>query len=135
MKVLGIEHIGLAVAGDSKAEEFWRTLLGESDPVREMVAEQGVQTTIFPTGKGKIELLEGLDEHSPITKYLQKKGAGVHHICLEVNNIAEAMAELRNRGIDLIYAEPKTGAEGYLINFIHPKVSGGVLVELAQKTI
>ncbi len=133
MEILGIEHIGIAVSSDSEAGQFWNVIFGISDPVKETITEQGVETSIYKTDRGKIELLNSLNDDSPIAKYLKKNGPGIHHICLEVADIKAAMQELEKRGISLIYDEPKIGAEGFLINFIHPQKSGGVLLELAQK--
>ena len=87
------------------------------------------------TGRGKIELLEAIGKDSTIARYLEKRGAGVHHVCFEVEDIHLSIEELIDKGIEVIYKEPKIGAEGFLVTFIHPKSTGGVLVELAQQKI
>ena len=133
MKILGIEHIGIAVNKIDSRATFWEEALEISSSGRESVEGERVETKIYDTGSGKIELLEPLSSDSSIQKYLNNRGEGVHHICLKVDNISIAISELKDRGITVIYPEPKTGAEGYLVTFIHPRDTGGVLVELAQK--
>ena len=133
MKILGIEHVGIAIPENGEGDSFWRTLLGTLPVSNETVEEQGVNTVIFNTGRGKVELLESIAEDSPIAAFLAKKGPGIHHICIEVENIYQAIAELKQAGVKLIYDEPRIGAEGFRITFVHPKSAGGVLVELAQK--
>ncbi len=133
MKILGIEHIGIAVSNDQDGSDFWNNLLKNISSESEWVENQGVNTVIFDTGKGKIELLEALFPDSPVAKFIDKKGPGIHHFCLEVDNILEAISELKAAGVELIYDQPRTGAEGYQVTFIHPKSAGGVLVELAEK--
>ena len=133
MKIVGIEHIGIAVNDLETASSFWENILNILHTHTEDVESEGVSTKIFDTGKGKIELLDGLDKNSPIHKFLQKRGPGIHHICLEVDNINNAISELKNYKIDILNDSPSIGAEGYKIVFIHPRSTGGVLVELAEK--
>ena len=133
MKILGIEHIGIAVDNLEKNAPFWKLLLNNNDPISEQIEEQKVVTEIFDTGCGKIELLEATSPESPIGKFIVKRGQGIHHICLHVENINQAIEELNEAGIELIDQTPRVGAEGYLIAFIHPRSTGGVLVELAEK--
>lgn len=133
MKVLGIEHIGIAVGSFKDDAPFWKLLLQGNAGYDEEVQEQKVNTKIFDTSHGKIELLEATDPKSPIAKFIKKRGKGIHHICLNVENITDALRELKEAGINLIDGEPRIGAEGYKIAFIHPKSAGGVLVELAEK--
>jgi len=135
MKIKGIEHIGIAVKSLENNAPFWKHVLNISHVGSEIVGSEGVKTEIYDTGRGKVELLESLTEDSSIAKYLDKRGDGVHHICFEVENIHDAITELIDAGIEVIYKEPRKGAEGFLITFIHPKSTGGVLVELAQKPI
>ncbi len=132
MKIKGIEHIGIAVKSLNENAPFWKYVLGLGHSGTETVETEKVITDIYNTGRGKIELLEALDQDSTIANFIEKRGAGVHHICLEVEDVKEAIGELKDQGIDVIYAEPKVGAEGFLVTFIHPKSTGGVLVELAQ---
>ena len=133
MKILGIEHIGIAVDGIEKEAPFWKLLLDNCEAISEEVKEQKVITEIFDTGKGKIELLEATSPESPITKFIEKRGQGIHHISLQVDNIKLALEELTEAGVELIDKTPRIGAEGFLIAFIHPRSAGGVLVELAEK--
>ena len=133
MKILGIEHIGIAVDSIDKDGPFWELLLKNCDSYSEDVAEQKVNTRIFDTTKGKIELLEATHIDSPIAKFISKRGKGIHHICLHVEDVQEAISELKNANIELIDKTPRVGAEGYLVAFIHPISTGGVLVELAEK--
>ena len=133
MKVIGIEHIGIAVKGIDKDAPFWKHILNLSHQGTEVVKDQGVTTDIYDTGKGKIELLESLGIDTPIGKFLEKKGPGVHHVCFEVDSINDAIKELKELDIQVLTDNPTIGAEGYKVVFIHPKSTGGVLVELAEK--
>jgi len=133
VKILGIEHIGIAVENIKKDAPFWELLLNNSKSVTEEVKEQKVITKIFDTGQGKIELLEAMSPDSPIAKFIEKRGQGIHHFCLQVDDIKLAIKELTKAGVELIDKTPRVGAEGYLIAFVHPKSTGGVLVELAEK--
>jgi len=135
MKILGIEHIGIAVNNLETDAPFWELLLKNWEPSSEEVKEQKVITKIFDTGRGKIELLEATSSESPIAKFIDKRGKGIHHICLQVDDIQLAIEELIEAGVDLIDKTPRVGAEGYLIAFIHPRSTGGVLVELAEKSV
>ena len=133
MKILGIEHIGIAVDDLHKTSSFWGNVLNILHTDTEEVESEQVKTTIFDTKKGKIELLSPSSSSSVIEKFIKNKGAGIHHVCLEVDDISVAINELKEKNILLINNEPKIGAEGYKIVFIHPKSTGGVLVELAEK--
>ena len=133
MKILGIEHLGIAVDSIDKAAPFWRHILSISHRTTENVIEQGVVTDIYDTGQGKVELLEALGDNSPIAKFLDKRGPGIHHVCFEVEDISSAIKELKENKINVLSDEPTIGAEGYKVVFIHPKSTGGVLVELAEK--
>ncbi len=135
MKILGIEHIGIAVNNLEINAQFWQLLLNNNDPITEEIKDQKVATEIFDTGMGKIELLEATSLDSPIVKFIEKRGQGVHHICFQVDDIKQAIEELIKVGIELIDKTPRVGAEGYLIVFIHPSSTGGVLVELAEKPV
>jgi len=133
MKILGIEHVGIAVNNFEESSSFWRDIIGLDLKVREEVDSQGVITDIYPTGNGKIELLMETYPNSPISRFLKKRGPGIHHICLEVDDIDKAMVELKEKNIKVIGDHITKGAEGYKIIFIHPSSASGVLVELAQK--
>ena len=133
MKILGIEHIGIAVDDLNKTSSFWGNILNILHTHTEVVESEQVKTTIFDTKKGKIELLSPSSSSSVIKKFIKNKGSVIHHVCLVVDDINYAIIELRENNIALINNKPKIGAEGYKIIFIHPKSTGGVLVELAEK--
>ena len=133
MKILGIEHIGIAVDDLNDTSSFWGNILDILHTHTEVVESEQVKTTIFDTGKGKVELLSPSSSNSVIEKFIKNKGTGVHHVCLEVDCINQAINRLKENNIVLINDKPKIGAEGYKIVFIHPKSTGGVLVELAEK--
>ncbi len=128
-----INHLGIAVKEIDEALKFWQDALGLENVHTETVAEQKVRTAMLPIGETKIELLEPTSDDSPIAKFLEKRGGGIHHIAVEVENIEESLAKLKARGARLIDEQPKIGAEDCLIAFVHPSASGGVLLELVQK--
>ena len=133
MKILGIEHIGIAVKDLDTNAQFWKHVLKISHKGTETVAQEGVTTDIYDTGSGKVELLKSTVSGSVIEKFLENRGEGIHHVCFEVDDINKAIIELNELNIDVISDRPTVGAEGYKVVFIHPKSTGGVLVELAQK--
>ena len=133
MKILGIEHIGIAVKDLDTNAPFWKHVLKISHKGTETVAQEGVTTDIYDTGSGKVELLQSTVSGSVIEKFLENRGEGIHHVCFEVEDINKAIIELNESNIDVISDRPTVGAEGYKVVFIHPKSTGGVLVELAQK--
>ena len=133
MKIIGIEHIGIATESIDKIAPFWKKVLKLNHIHREIIEKMGVITDIYYTGRGKVELLEQTGQESSIAKFLKKKGPGIHHICLEVENIEEAISELKQADIQLINDVPLKGTEENRVVFIHPKSTGGVLVELVQK--
>ena len=133
MKILGIGHLGIAVEDLAQDSPFWKHVLNMDHLSTEVVADQGVTTDIYDTGKGKVELLEAANPDSPITKFLEKRGPGIHHVCFEVDDITIAIKELKENKISIIGDDYSIGAEGYKVVFIHPRSTGGVLVELAEK--
>ena len=133
MKILGIEHIGIAVDDLNESSSFWGNILNILHTHTEDVTSEKVNTKIYNTMSGKIELLTSLDSDSPIANFLKNRGPGIHHVCLEVDDIYQAIDELKDSNIQVLNDVPKTGAEGFKIAFIHPKSTGGVLVELAEK--
>jgi len=133
MKILGIEHIGLAVNSLDTDAPFWKHVLKISHKGTEVVEDQGVTTDIYDTGRGKVELLEALGESTAVGKFLKNRGPGIHHVCFEVDDINNAINELKESNIQVLSDIPTAGAEGYKVVFIHPKSTGGVLVELAEK--
>ena len=134
MKVIGVEHIGVAIKDLEKDAPFWSKVLGIEQTKTEDVDDQGVITDIYDTGRGKIELLLSKYPDSPIGKFLKKRGPGIHHICLQVEDIEESIKFLKKHGIETIGDKSSIGAEGFKVIFIHPRSTGGVLVELAEKT-
>ena len=134
MKVIGVEHIGIAIKNLEKDAPFWSKVLGIEQTKTEDVDDQGVITDIYDTGRGKIELLLSKYPDSPIGKFLKKRGPGIHHICLQVEDIEESIKVLKKHGIETIGEKSSIGAEGFKVIFIHPRSTGGVLVELAEKT-
>lgn len=134
MKILGIEHIGIAVNSIDKDAPFWKHILNLPHRGTEAVENQGVTTDIYDTGRGKVELLEAMGSGTLLGKFLENRGAGIHHVCFEVDNITNAIKELKELNIQVLSNEPTIGAEGYKVVFIHPKSTGGVLVELAEKS-
>ena len=133
MKIIGIEHLGIAVSSIDDSAPFWKHVLNIPLRSTETVEKEKVTTEIYDTGNGKVELLEPSSKPSPIDKFLEKRGQGIHHVCLEVDDIKQAINELKEKNIRIINDEPSIGAEGYKVVFIHPKSTGGVLVELAEK--
>ena len=130
--ILAIEHVAIAVDELSGPSKVFGDLLGINNTSKEVVEDQGVTTDIFDTGAGKIELLEPTSDASAISKFLNKRGQGVHHIAFRVDNLKLALEELSDAGVELIDHEPRVGAEGMLIAFLHPRSTSGVLVELCQ---
>ena len=128
-----IDHLGIATKEINEALKFWRDALGLENIHTEEVVEQKVLTAMLPLGDTRIELLEPTAEDSPVAKFLEKRGAGVHHIAVQVENIEESLAKLKSQGVRLIDETPKTGAGGCLIAFVHPSSTNGVLLELVQK--
>ena len=128
-----IDHLGIATKGIDEALKFWADALGLENVHTEVVAEQKVRAAMLPIGESRIELLEPTSEDSPISKFLEKRGGGIHHIAVEVDDIRVSLAELKEKGMTLIDEEPRIGAEGCLVAFIHPRSAGGVLLELVQK--
>ena len=132
-KIIGIEHVGIAVKDLNSISEIFGDLLGLDLRRREKVADQQVITDIYHAGKDKLEFLKATSPDSPIAKFLEKRAEGVHHIALIVDNIQLALNYLNENDVQLIDKSPRIGAEGFKIAFIHPKSTGGVLVELCEK--
>lgn len=128
-----IEHIGIAVKDLTTANEVYSKLLGTKPYKTEQVESEGVSTSFFEVGESKIELLEATSPTSAISKFIAKKGEGIHHIAFAVKNIKKEMERLRNEGFVVLNEEPKKGADNKLVCFLHPKKTNGVLVELCQE--
>jgi len=131
--ILGIEHLGLAVAQPEKALSTFEKLLGKPSYKTEEVASEKVKTHFFRLGESQIELLESMDPEGVISRYIDKKGQGMHHVALRVDDILYEIGRLKNLGFEFINPEPKKGADNKLICFLHPKSTEGVLVELCQE--
>lgn len=128
-----IEHIGIAVKNLKDANKIYAKLFG-CDPYKEELVEgEGVNTSFFKVGDSKIELLEAIVENSPIAKFIEKKGEGIHHIAFKVENIIEEIVRLKEEGFVVLNEIPKKGADNKLVSFLHPKSCHGVLVELCQE--
>lgn len=127
-----INHIGIAVKSLNDALPFYRDQLGMSFLGTEEVAEQKVKVAMLQVGESKIELLEPTSEESPVAKFLEKNGSGIHHLAYEVNDIEAAIAKMLSDGARMVDEKPRSGAHGTWIAFVHPKSSGGVLTELCQ---
>ena len=130
-----IEHIGIAVKDLKAANNLYSKLLNTAPYKMEEVDSENVNTSFFQIGESKIELLEGTSPDSPISKFIDKKGEGVHHIAFEVDDIEEEIARLTKEGFQMIHEKPKDGADNKLIAFLHPKSSNGVLIELCQEKV
>jgi len=128
-----VEHIGIAVKNIQASNELFEKLFGKAHYKIESVESEGVSTSFFQVGETKIELLEATNENSPIAKFIEKRGEGIHHIAYEVDDISEEMKRLKELGFELLHQEPKKGADNKLICFLHPKSTGGVLVEICQE--
>lgn len=127
-----IDHIGIATRGIDEAAAFWLSALGLSAVETEEVSDQKVRVAMLPVGESRIELLEGTAPDSPIAKFIEKRGPGIHHLAVSVDNIHSALARLKENGVRLIDAEPRIGAGGCLVAFVHPSSMAGVLLELVQ---
>lgn len=130
--MLKIEHLGIAVKNIEQSNNLFEKLLGTPAYKMEEVAAEGVMTSFFKIGDSKIELLEATREDSPIAKFIEKKGEGIHHIAFEVADIRAEMQRLESEGFTLLNKEPKRGADNKWVCFLHPKGTNGVLIELCQ---
>ena len=128
-----IEHIGIAVKDIEKANAIYTSLLGYSSYKTEAVESEGVITSFFKCGDSKIELLEATNENSPIAKFIEKRGEGIHHIAFAVTDIKKEVKRLINEGFVVLNDQPKKGADNKLVVFLHPKSTNGVLIELCQE--
>lgn len=127
-----IEHIGIAVRDLAQGNALFAALLGVEHYKIEEVEREGVRTSFFRAGEAKVELLEAMHADSPIAKFIDKRGEGIHHIAFEVADIRAEIARLQAAGFAFIATEPKAGADGKIICFLHPKSTGGTLIELCQ---
>ena len=135
-KVLQVDHIGIGVSDLAATKEFYKNALGmEHLPEDEVVEEQKVKVSFFPCGDAELEFLESTTPDGPIGRFIEKKGGrnGIQHVALRVDDIKAAIADLKAKGVQLIDEEPRYGAGGSAIAFLHPKATGGVLLELCQR--
>ncbi len=129
-----IDHIGIATDRIDDALRFWRDALGLEVRHTEVVEEQGVRVAMLPAGEPRIELLEPTGPDTPVARFIQKRGPGIHHVAVRVPDIRAALARLSAEGARLIDEEPRVGAGGCLVAFVHPQSAGGVLLELVEHT-
>mgnify|MGYP001332560681 FL=1 len=128
-----IEHIGIAVKDLDEANNTYEKLLGYEPYKQEVVESEGVATSFFMSGESKIELLAATNPESPIAKFIERRGEGIHHIAFAVKDIYAEVARLKAEGFQIINEEPRKGADNKLVVFVHPKSANGVLVELCQE--
>lgn len=131
--VVKLDHVGIAVSDMAEAVKVYADILGMKLAGTETVEEQKVKTAFFPIGDTEVELLESTSPDGPIGKFIEARGAGIQHLAFRVDDIEAALAELKAKGIRMIDEKPRYGAGGAKIAFIHPKATGGVLVELCQR--
>jgi methylmalonyl-CoA/ethylmalonyl-CoA epimerase len=131
--MLKIEHIGIAVKDLNTSNELFKKIFNQAHYKTEEVQSEGVSTSFFQIGENKIELLEATNPDSPIAKFIEKKGEGIHHIAFDVADIRSEMKRLESEGFVLLNQEPKNGADNKLVCFLHPKGTNGVLIELCQE--
>ena len=127
-----LDHIGIATRQIDEAMDLWRDTLGLRLEHTEEIAEQGVRVSMLSLGETQVELLEPLSDDSPVGRFLEKRGPGIHHIAIRVDDIRAELAKLKTNGARLIDETPRTGAGGCLVAFVHPSSTGGVLLELVQ---
>ena len=133
MKILQIDHIGIAAKSIEQVAPFWSVILGLPIKGRETVEEQKATTAFLPVGESEIEILESTAPEGAIAKFIESRGEGIQHIALRVENIEEALKELKEKGVRLIDEKPRRGAGGAKIAFIHPKATNGVLLEISER--
>jgi methylmalonyl-CoA/ethylmalonyl-CoA epimerase len=133
MKPTHIEHIGIAVKDLKASIKFYEDVFGLKCYAIEEVKDQKVKTAFFKVGQTKIELLESTELDGPIGKFIEKKGEGIHHIAFAVDDVSKALKEMESKDVQLIDKQPRKGAEGMSIAFLHPKSTGGILIELCEK--
>jgi len=133
MKVLKIDHLGIAVNQIEEGKKFWTDIMGLTLEGSETVEEQKVTTSFLPVGESEVELLESTAPDGPIAKFIERKGEGMQHIAFRVEDIDAALAELKEKGVRLIDEKPRKGAGGAKIAFLHPKATNGVLVEICER--
>ena len=132
-KVLKVDHIGIAVKNLEESKKFYTEVLGMTALGEEVVEEQKVRVCFIPCGDSEVELLESTSPEGPIAKFIEKNGEGIQHLAFRVDNIEQALSDLKEQGVRLIDEKPRYGAGGASIAFVHPKATGGILVELSER--
>lgn len=132
-KVTKVDHIGIAVKDLEQAKKFYTEVLGMTALGEEVVEQQKVKVCFIPCGDSEVELLESTSPDGPIAKYIDKNGEGIQHVALRVDNLESALADLKEKGVRLIDEKPRYGAGGASIAFVHPKATGGILLELSER--
>lgn len=127
-----VDHVGIAVHSLDEALPVWETLSGAAGTGREVVESQGVEVVFVGSGAGRIELMAPTRPDSPVARFLERRGSGMHHVCYRVPDISAALAALSEEGFELIDREPRSGAHGHRVAFLHPRSANGVLVELVE---
>ncbi len=133
MKITKVDHIGIAVNNMDEALAFYRDTLGITSTGTEIIEEQKVKVAFLPLGDTELELLESTAPDGAVAKFIEKRGEGIQHIALRVDNIEEALAELKDKDFKLIDQQPRYGAGNARIAFLHPKATGGILLELSER--
>ncbi len=133
-RVIRVNHIGLAASDMAQALQVFSDGMGLPVAGDELVPGDAVRVTFLPVGESRIEFLEPVGEEGPVQKFIEKRGPGMHHICLEVEDLPGMLARLKERGVELIDQEPRPGAHGSLVAFVHPRSASGVLVELVESS-
>ena len=132
MRLTQIDHVGIAVSDLDQAVEHYRRTFGIEPAHRERMDDQGVEEVLFAVGESYVQLLGALGPQTPVGRFLERRGPGVHHVAYRVDSVAEALDDLRANGVPLVDQEPRAGSRGTRIAFVHPKGVGGVLVELVE---
>tara|TARA_Y100001970_G_C14136683_1_gene804661 strand:+ start:702 stop:1121 length:420 start_codon:yes stop_codon:yes gene_type:complete len=132
-RILGIEHVGVAIKNRQNLNSIFSDILGLECLGSEEVLDQNVLTDIYRLGNSKIEFISSINDNKSIEKFINKRGEGLHHLALIVDNVKNALKYLDKMGIELIDKEPRIGAEGFSIAFLHPKSTNGILIELCEK--
>lgn len=131
--ILGVDHIGIAVVDLDESLRLYRDVLGFTDEGRETLEEMRLEIAFLSAGGTHVELLRPLPGETVVSRFLEKKGPGIHHICLEVSDIEEALAACRANGVEPVTPVPRPGGRGRLVAFLHPRATGGVLLEVSQR--
>ena len=133
MKIIRINHLGIAPKSPGQAKSFLNMILGLENVGEEIVAEQKVHVSFFQAEKSRLEILEATESSSPVAKFVEERGGGIQHVALEVDDLQEWLVFLKSKGVQMIDSEPRAGAHNTQIAFVHPRATGGILIELVQE--